>query len=67
MPYSKRKKTGTLSTIVKTCHKYNIQDKVLSLLILNPNHISREQWGKNSKECNMVTIQKKLVYAVYAI
>ena len=42
MPYSKRKKTGSLSTIVKTCHKYNIQDKVLSLLILNPNHITRE-------------------------
>ena len=58
MPYSKRKKAGPLSTIVKTCHKYNIQDTVLSLLILNPKHISCEQWKKNSKECNMVTIQK---------
>ena len=46
MPYLKRKKTGPLSTIVKTCNKYNIQDKVLSLVILNPNHISREQWKK---------------------
>ena len=46
MPNSKRNKTGPLSKIVKTCHKYNIQEKVLSLLILNPNHISREQWKK---------------------
>ena len=46
MPYSKRKKTGPWSTIVKTCHKYNIQDKVLSLLILNTNHFTREQWRK---------------------
>ena len=46
MPYSKRKKTGPFSTIVKTCHIYNIQDKVISLLILSPNHISREQWKK---------------------
>ena len=42
MPYSKCNKTGPLSTLGKTCHKYNIQDKVLSLLSLNPNHISRE-------------------------
>ena len=44
--FSKCNGPGPLCMLARTCHKYNIQDTVIKLLILNLNRISRYTWKK---------------------